>query len=173
MPENIAQLEFFLFKAENVKSIAREVDLRARDNKRIKLVLRLFDTGNRLTEFTRKMDVLRGQSQAFHDHLPSNIISLPWWRRWWIDRQSKRLARKSLDYAKHMLELAIEELKDTVRNEKVIALESYPGAPFRLVRHNELLELVEAANRAHGVWVFIFAPNELLADRVTLVTRAM
>lgn len=173
MPHNIAQLEFFLYLPENIESIAREVATRARDGMRIKLVVRIFDTTGELTAQAKKADALRVKSDAFHRQLPEDFSALSRWRSWQINRQSRKLAGQSLDISQRMLQLGVQALRETIRRGDPIALEKHPGASFRLMRHEELHELLEAARRAHSVWVFIFAPAELVADRVTLVVRSM
>lgn len=172
MPENIAQLEFFLCEFDGPEHIVGEVVSRAKDGKRIKLVVRIFDIGNMLTRHVRMMQRLEMSSEAFYRRLPADFLQRPFWERWPADWRRRWGAAKSLDAKRKLTELGVEALRETIKREGPIGIESYPGAPFRLARHNELHELLESASHAKNVWAFIFKPNELLADRNTVVARA-
>lgn len=173
MPENIAQVEFFLYEWTDEKDMRREVMDRVLDQARIKLVVRIFDTRGVLTQQAVKSAAIRNKSRTFNEQLPIDFLSLSRLRRWWIDLRSKSLASQSLAAAEDVLKLSLQELEYTIRNEGVIATETYPGSPFRLVRHKELYELLETARRAHSAWVFVFRPTELLANKVTLVAHTI
>lgn len=172
MPENIAQLEFFLCEFDSLEDIVGETVSRARDGKRVKLVVRILDMHGTLTEHVRMMQALEMRSEAFYRCLPADFLQRPFWERWFIERRRRRVAAKSLDAKRKLVELGVGALRETIKREGPIGIEAYPEAPFRLARHNELHELLETAGHAKSAWAFIFKPNELLADRNTIVARA-
>lgn len=172
MAENIAQLEFLLYAPDDLGNIIKETVSRAQDGRRNKLVIRIFDTDKVLTKHVRMMQVLEIRSEAFYEWLPADFLERPFWERWLIERRRRRVAAKNLDAERKLVKLSLSQLRMTIKREGPIGLEDYPGAPFRLVRHNELHELFETASRAQGIRAFVFKPNELLADRNTIVARA-
>ncbi len=133
------------------------------------MVVRIYDSRGVLTKHVRMMQVLHVRSEAFFRWMPARYPEMPFWRRWWIDRRRSRLAARSLDARSKLIELALSELKATIKAGRPVGVEDYPGAPLRLAGHNELHELLETAGRAKSVRAFIFKPNELLADRNTPV----
>lgn len=169
MPDNIAQLEFVLRDFESIQDIANEVLSRAADGKRVVLVVRIYDSRGVLTKHARMMQVLRIRSEAFFRWMPARYPEMSFWRRWWIDRRKSRLAARSLDARSKLIELALSELKATIKAGRPVGVEDYPAAPLRLAGRNELHELLETAGRAKSIRAFIFKPNELLADRNTPV----
>lgn len=169
---NIAQLELLLYTPNDLENIISETMSRAIDGKRNKLVIRIFDTNNVLTKHVRLMQALEIRSEAFYQWLPADFLQRPFLERLLIDWRRRRVATKNLDARKKLTHLALTELRATIKYEGPIGIEDYPGEPFRLARHNELNELLEAAGRAQGTWAFIFKPNELLADRNTLIVSA-
>ena len=164
MPDNIAQIELFLYKPENIESIFQEAARRAKDGARLKLVVRIADTDAEIYAQVVKAKAIR---EKFKDYLmryrheadyASNV------RRWWMARRRKKLVREKMDADAHLLDAALSGLERAVRCQDDIALEPHPQAPLRLVRPDERYELLETARRAYGVWVWIFEPNEILAD---------
>lgn len=170
---NIAQLEFLLYTPDDLQTIISETISRAKDGQRNKIVVRIFDTDDVLTAHVQKMQVLRIRSDAFYTWLPADFCEWPFWRRWPVSWNRKRLAAKQRNLDKSLVELGIEALRQTIKYEGPIGIEDDPRAPFRLVRHAELYELLEACSRAQGIWVFIFEPNELLADKNTVIVYAI
>ena len=172
MPENVVQLELSLVKFESLEHIASEVLLRAADGMRTKLVVRVFDKHDVLTRHVQMMQSLAVRSEAFYQWLPANFHNEPFWRRWVINWRRRRLAVKKLAARNKLIELALDALQATLKSGGPIGLEEYPGAPFRLMRHNEHHELLETARHAKSVWALVFKPNDLLAGENTLVVRA-
>jgi hypothetical protein len=173
MPGNVAQLEFFLYEAENIVSIVREVKERAKDNKRIKLVVRIDDADYAITAKVQEAEMRREQFDQYLLYEFRVCKEAGLWRRWSMARRRRRLGRGRDDAQKRLLELALSELKRAVRAKRSVALEPFPGAPFRLARDDEMHELLESARRAKSLWVFVFKPNELTADTNTLVVQTM
>lgn len=170
MSDNIVQLELSLCEFEGPGHIVSEVQLRAADSVRIKLVVRIFDIRGMLTNHVRHMRVLRIRTKAFARWLPSDFSKKPFWVRWAVDRRRARAIEEDKEARQKLLDLVLSVLRETTKNGGPIGIEEHPGAPFRLVRHRELYELLEIAYRAKSVWVFVFEPNELLSDENTLLT---
>lgn len=170
MPENIAQLELSLIEFKSLKYILSEVGSRAKDGKRTKLVVRIFDIHGRLTKHVQMMQALKTRSDA--KDLPVDFLRRPFWQRWGIERRRRGLSKKKKKARQKLVELALSELRATIKHEGPVGLEDYPGAPFRFARSEELHELLEAASHAKSAWAFIFKPNELLADSNTPVASA-
>lgn len=172
MPENIVQLEFNLVEFEGIDHIMAEVASRAKENMRTKLVVRIFDNRGMLTGYVQALQEIERRLDFFYEWLPADFPEWPFWKRWPVSWNRGRLLDKKLKGRNELLVLCLEALKETIKREEAIGVEDYPGAPFRLVRHNELHELLERARYAKSVCVFVFKPNELLADRNTIVARA-
>lgn len=172
MPGNIAQLEFFFYKAENMEGIFSEAHERAKDGARIKLVVRIVDSNGAIS--AQVMET-RARENMFGSYLgyecnEADFASYLW--RWWMARRRKKLGQTSEDAQKRLLDTALSELERTIRSGGVVALEPCSIAPLRLVRRDELHELMETARRAHSVWVFVFKPNGILSDQNKLVSWA-
>lgn len=173
MPYNIVQLELTLLKFQSPEHIFSEVLSRAKDNKRTKLVVRIFDTSGKLTEHVQHMQRLRIRSEEFYQWLPADFLNKPFLTRWIIERRRARLAAKNIDARKKLIELGIGAIRDTIKALGPIGVEDYPGAPFRLAKFNELHELAETARCARSAWAFVLKPNDLLSDENTPVAYAM
>ncbi len=93
-------------------------------------------------------------------------------RRWLLDKQSRRLARESLALKDKARALAAQQLRKAVKTSKDVAVE-LPDYSFRRMRPEEAHELVVAAERAKGVWLVVFKPNNLLAERNVMVACMM
>lgn len=172
MPENIAQLEFFLVRFDNFEHIVSEVSRRAEDGKRVKLVVRIYDKRGVLTKHVRMMQKLRKHSEVFYQGPSFDFAGRPSLRRWLLTWRRRRLAAKNLDTQSKLLGLALRELRATISQHGLIGIEDYPGGPFRYVQNNELHELWETARRAASAWAFVFKPNDLLADRNSVIASA-
>jgi hypothetical protein len=169
MPDNIAQIELFLYRPENIESIFQEVSRRAKDGKRLKLVVRIADTDRTIYEQVIKTKAAREEYKDYLERLRHEFVDASHWRRWWMARRRKKLMRKKIHADVHLLEAALSGLERTVCSKGDIALEPYPQAPLRLVRPEERYDLLETARRAYGVWVWVFEPNEILADSNNLL----
>ncbi len=164
MPGNIVQLEFFLYKARDTASVLWEALARAKDDMRIKQVVRIVDAGGEIT--ARAMEAVAGKD-AFEDYLQYECreSGRAWFlRRWRMARHRRMLGRKCARAKARLAETALDRLGHAALNGKDIAVEEDPCAPLRFARHDELHELLETARRAHDAWVFVFEPNHILAD---------
>jgi hypothetical protein len=179
---NIVQAEFFhvgggdtpsleaLFDEcrERVKEGLELVLQGVESRPRIKTVVRFFDESGKLTRHALKAERLhkkdRQTLQAF--------IHAKGLRRWWLNRQSRRLAGQSLALKKEARLLAAEQLRFAIRKSREVAIERSDHS-FRHARKDEVHELAESAQNSTGVWLFVFRPNHLLSDTNTSVACAM
>jgi hypothetical protein len=164
MPDNIAQIELFLYKPENIESIFQEAARRARDGARLKLVVRIADTDAEIYAQVVRAKAIREKFNEYLARYRREADYASYARRWWMARRRKKLVREKIGADAHLLDAALSGLERAIRTKDDIALEPHPQAPFRLVRPDERYELLETARRAYGVWVWIFEPNEILAD---------
>jgi len=65
--------------------------------------------------------------------------------------------------------LAVGVLGATVKSSREVAIEDSPDLPLRKATDTELDTLVEKASKASNIFVFVFEPNDLLADSNKLV----
>ena len=182
MQDNIAQLEFFHVGGKNASSLDelfRECAKRSSDNLKlvlagsdigtgIKTTVRLYDSDGVLTKLATEAQANERRSQELWDEF-GNARGF---RRWHIDRQSRKCARLSIDYRRQALMLAGYVLADAVTYGREVAVEC-PDRTFRPLRDNEGHELVESASQAKGVWIFVFKPNFLYTDRNTMLVHVM
>ncbi|HEY1041843.1 MAG TPA: hypothetical protein VGE48_00255, partial [Candidatus Paceibacterota bacterium] len=82
-----------------------------------------------------------------------------------LDRLAKRFPRLHQEVlASEVLRKAQESLLQALRRRENVAIERLAGGHFREIRENEKHELLETVNQASGVWVFMFAHDNLYAD---------
>lgn len=172
MPGNIVQLEFFLYRAQDIAGIYAEALARAKDGARIKQVVRIIDIDDEIT--AQAMEAV-AQKDAFEAYLLYECKELrtAWfWRRLRMSRHRRKLGQKCAQARARLIETSLDKLKHAANNGEGVAVEEDTCAPLRFARDNELYELVEAAHRAHGVWVFIFEPNDILTGSNKLICWA-
>ncbi len=174
---NIVQAEFFhvggkntslggLFKecgervAEDLPLILQGVEPRSQ----IKTVVRFFDRDGSITAFARRFEQTEQRFDA--------LLSASGWRRRWLNFRSRRWAGNILALKEQAANLAAQELEASIQASDQVAVECLDNS-FRPARKDELHELCEAARRATGVWLFVFEPNDLLADKNESVARVM
>lgn len=68
--------------------------------------------------------------------------------------------------------LAAQQLREAVRASQDVAVERSDHS-FRPMRREEAYELVVAAEKATGTWLFVYKSNDLLADKNEMVACAM
>lgn len=182
MHRNIAQVEFFhvggrhttsldaLFDesgeriADGLEFVLQEGEAKSG----IKTVVRFYDESGALTRIARKAAELSSKNRA----LLNDFVKAGSLRRWWLDLQSCRLAGQSIALKEQVKLLAAEQLRKAVIASRDVAVERSDHA-FRPMRREEAHELIVAAEKAKGVWLFVFKPNDLLADKNTAVAHVM
>ncbi len=179
---NIVQAEFFHVGGNNVDSLeelGNEIFGRVQDGlplamegievpPPLKTVVRFYDDDGAVTAFVKEAARLREN----HDLLFEAFPSAGWFRRWWIDRQTAQLAGKIVDAKGEALILAIRQFAAAVQASKPIGVECLDHS-FRPMKPEESHELVEKVEAAKSLWLFVFQPNDLLADSNKSIARLM
>lgn len=138
-------------RSGSFKEVERDARERIAEGSRIKQVARFTDDTGKITSLIRRIADLQKHS----DHLLySKQLIL------FRNARSKRTAGKILSKRAHLLDLCQSRL-----GYAEVAVEDFPGAPFRKMNENERYELCVAASRADGVRAFIME-GELLGDTV-------
>jgi len=164
---NIAQAEFFHVNVRGtLGGLLNECRERVDDGSPIKTHVRFFDdTGaiTRLVEKARKIKVKRRAADRAFSKAQG-------WYRKWLDYKISRLAGRSLAIGEEALALAAKQLQLAADLKRPIAFETTRRTPtYRPVRADEVHELVEAAKKASGVWLWLYAPAPKLDDRSPLI----
>ncbi|MSR70822.1 hypothetical protein EXS62_02165 [Candidatus Kaiserbacteria bacterium] len=159
---NIVQAEFFHVdvRAASLNSMLSEVSERKADGSPIKTTVRFYDTHGFVTDFVSRAGVLRRQ----RIETAAAFAQAGFVRRWFLDRKSRRLAGKILEAKRYAKDLAAERVDKVINTGGKIAVEC-PDRSFRWARGEELYELCLATGKATGVLLFLFQPNDLLADK--------
>ena len=79
-----------------------------------------------------------------------------------------KVARKISKLKTKSQKLAVEQLHAIATTSREIALERSDRS-FRPIREDEVRELLEAADKAELVWLFVFEPNDLMADYIVSI----
>jgi len=180
---NIVQAEFFHVGGSDMtlEEVLRECAKRAADGHElaavlgretqfgIKTVVRFFDVGGSITAFAQQFGQM---NQQYINKQAALLEATSWWKLRWLDLYSHSLAGRILVLKERGVRLAVQKLNDAVRSQSKVALELSDHS-YRFLRDNEVYELGEAAYNASGVWLFVFEPNNLLAEKNKLVAYVM
>jgi hypothetical protein len=179
-PQNILQYEFFHVGGRGVTfdNLFSECDERTLDNLQlimhgnkpgtgIKTVIRIYDTEGKITDIANK---IKGLNELL------DLFSLmP--RRTFIH---SILINYEVDYVYKELKLlletlslyAIDYLNRALKESLSVAVEKDDHS-FREVKKEELLDIVQSVKFSKGFWLFVFEPNNLLADKNKNVVSVM
>ena len=134
----------------------------------IKTVLRFEDITGELTALVLRAKILT----KVHAKIWKEFETAGRLRRWYLGRRNRRLTAK-IDILKEGCKLrALLHLYKARESGHAIAVERYDHT-FRFARKEELHELLDAAASSSSVWLFVFEPNDLLADKNKIVASAM
>ncbi len=160
-PANIVQAEFFHITMLHTSwgAMFEECAERVVDGSPIKTVVRFHDNYGFVTKFVSEATAL----QRAHNKILDEFQEVGPIRRWFLDRKSRKLARKIIEAGNFARDLAAERVDKVINTNGEIAVECRDRS-FRLARGEELYELCMATGKATGVWLFVFQPNDLLAD---------
>lgn len=155
-PGNLVQMEFFLTntRTDSLEELGREIRERRKAGAALKLSVRIYDESDSLTEIACAFANLNAQFYAYK----LGTLALSPWRRRYVARKMSGLREQGLFEAQRGLARAARKLKP-------IAIEDTYHGPLRSVERREMHELVETANKASAVWLFVFEPNEILSDK--------
>ena len=170
---NVLQYEFFHVGGKDAKSldeVMAECFERTADNlpmamagddtgPGIKTVGRIYDMDGRVTHWANQVKDLEAQREVHFNAPRSNPIT-NWYARWQIGRLNRRMDKVK----KLMVDYFTTYIGLSFNGEWNVARETWNHA-FRPARREEYIELRQAAIMAKNLWLFIFEPNDLLADR--------
>ena len=159
---NIVHAEFFNGKRpESLEELFAEAKDRVKDCAPIKTHVRFFDESGLVTAFVLEAKVLQRKRWANSAKL-KRARGL---RRKWLIWQGNRMSNRHLQIIYGAAAVASEQLAIAVKLGRKVAIEDDYRGPLRLVRPEELHELVESCRKAYHAWIWVFAPNKLLADK--------
>ncbi len=173
---NIVQAEFFLVGGKDVETIEalieqcseRVVDGLVLIHKgealdaNIKKVVRFFDEDGSITAFVKAHKVTKEGLNATLEATANAKGLYRVWQWFWADRWSEKNYSQRLK----MLPFVTQKCRDVVVTRGSIAVQRADRS-FRFIRGDEVRELFETIGKATGVWLFIFEPNDLLAEKNT------
>jgi hypothetical protein len=167
---NIVQAEFFLVnvRADSLDDMLADCAERKADDVPIKCVVRFYDNGT-VTRFAKLLAWMKKKKDEHvklgwcYSKPPRTLFDYLIWA--WVDIAGDWLNERKVS-------VVARQLKRATRARQTIAVES-EGHRFREAHRDELHELTEAARAASDVWLFVFKPNHLLADKNEFVVHAM
>lgn len=170
---NIIQAEFFLVSVckpgQTLEGLMRQCAERQAEGMPIKAVVRFYDRDDRVTAQVQRYAELSSK----HEELVSTFSKTKhklW--RWVLDVTVGDIACMRAKAKDMCLQRARKCLREAVRGAEPVAVETR-SHHFRDLRDNEKHELLESVERSSSAWLFVFEPNDLLADSNKLVASAM
>ena len=182
MERNVVQAEYFLVNmgdSVSFDALMRDCAARAFDNlgpamkgarvgTGIKICVRFYDQAGSLTERVSKLESLDDRiEQTFTRFLESGGP-----RSLWSQFRCWQLTRRKCAALVALKDALLEHLKDAVRTGLPVAIEA-TGHAFRPLERDESHETIEAVRKSHGLWVFVFKPNDLCADKNEIITSVL
>ena len=173
---NIVQLEFFHAGNPDTDSLEEFQDglelalagVKPRAN--IKTVVRFYDHNGAMSRFVASVERLRRTQALYYLRAAAGAGGFL------NNFLSKRNARKRIRAQERALDIARHHFAQAMRHWQIygasLAIEQYDHR-FRPIRGAELSEALEAVDRSHGVWIFIFKHNDLYADTNKLIAHTM
>ncbi len=112
------------------------------------------------------------EMEKVHEELVRLVIRSGGLWRWFLDISARRVAGKKQKAREVHKRLVLKRLWEIAWDPQSIAVEKRDHH-FRFVREDEKHEILEAVGKGKGLWIFVFEPNDLLADSNKLVASAM
>ncbi len=171
MTFNIAQIEFFLVGSSGIKtleSVLEECKERAQDRMPIKVCFRIYDENQEITFLAKKIKAWNekygdfGELIKTYKFLPKSLNSLIFWL----------IGRKKIIWKADLDKIVCLSVCNHLRLRKNIAIERSDHS-YRYVKNYERYELEGSVKKAANRWIFVFEPNELLADKNKLLAAIM
>lgn len=171
---NVVQLEFLHV---GVGGQGHLIDLKAELKEReetgspVKTVVRLYDEARYVERFIRKW-----RAHRLRLHLIKHRLSqTKGWRQLLIKFQYLRLVKRysssqEIEERLSFAQIFFDEQIIYQWEDVSIEMEDHH---FRSVRDDEVYDLRVSVSRAKGVWMFVFAPNDLCSDTNKLVASAV
>jgi hypothetical protein len=182
---NIVQAEFFLVGVKSAKSMrALSVQMKERlldgleltlatgteVKSSIKAGVRFYDTDGSLTKKVAHIQAWEDAYTAALERLGNSSTSR--FGRWWLGRRLRRLGSKKEPEKDRLVAYAAQAVIQALADKRLVGIERNDHS-YRLIHRNEAYELAESVNRAESAWVFIFKPNDLLADKNEIIAASM
>jgi hypothetical protein len=158
---------------ESFKRMVEYASIEAHDDTSrfgIKTCVRFYDTDGAITAYAHLLEKRDAQIRSYEIALESRTLS--GLKQWWYNELHRRLVGKRLDARKQTTRMVTQAFRAALKYKRDVCIERADRS-FRPVFDNEKHELAEAVSRAVGVWVFVFAPNDIVADNNELVARIM
>ena len=180
--QNIVQAEFFHVGGDDTGSLDelfKQMGERVADTlplalsgipttSGIKTVVRYYDDSGAVTAYTSRMLRLTKRKEE----LRQAVWHAKGLRKVWYSFLLRHVRGSYLLNCTSAQQLAAEWLQKTIEHGGRVAVEVLDHC-FRDAKKNELHELLEAARRSKGAWLFVFEPNDLLADSNKSVAHVM
>lgn len=171
---NIIQAEFFHvggLDAPHLDVLIGECKTRIADGARIKTTVRFYDTDGSIT--SKAVSVSREDERL--RKMVAGYTKANGWKRVFIGTVcifalKKRI--RSREQNGKVLSYIQLKLLETLRTSGQICVERHDRS-FRPMRKDEAYDLATAIAKAKNVWIFVFSPNELCADKNTLIAQVM
>ncbi len=170
MTANIAQIELFhIGMHRTLEQLSQDIRARVLDDfeagdfdrpNLLKTCFRIYDWNNVMTRYVRDLDAM---PDAIDDY--SAIESAKSWLARRLAYRAQRRNAKRRGNLKRMMTVDGGRLvRDAIRAEDDVAIE-VANHRYRLMRPDEAAEMLSRATHYTSAWLFVFAPNELLADK--------
>ncbi len=170
MGPNVVQAEFLHVGSldQTIASMQAEYNDRLLWGAPIKTSVRFFDEGGFVTSYIVGLDRKVGR----RDRLLTHISQAEGFAKILMYLELEYLFQKTLREEKLVQRLITEQLLAVAETTREIALEE-PDRTFRPIRDDEVYDLRSAAERAKGVLVFLFKPNDLFSDTNEVIAKAI
>lgn len=170
---NIIQAEFFHVggagKIESLEDFVSGCLERATEGSRLKTVVRFYDDDSgRITAQVKHYN----EMEKVHEGLVRLVIRSGGLWRWFLDISARRVAGKKRKAGEVHKRLVLNRMREIAQDPQSVAVEKRDHH-FRFVREDEKHEILEAVGRGKSLWIFVFEPNDLLADSNKIVASAM
>lgn len=181
---NIVQAEFFHVGGKNTESLEdlfEEIGERVKENfplaragietgTGIKIAVRFFDQDNQLTDLTKKLQSLEDHYTATLDVLGTSAPNT--WRRWYLGWCLRRIGKQKSALSEKVEREAVAACVASLQLRELFAVEQMDRS-YRAIKPEERHDFQEKAQGAKRVWLFIFEPNDLYADKNKLVATML
>lgn len=137
------------------------------DVTQVKAVVRFHDEGDYLTAFVERLARVRFRCID----LEAALSTAHGWRRKLLGFRL-RCAQRKADARERAKALAVERLRAIAKTSAQIAVGD-ANRSFRPMSQEEVPDLLDAVRCAKAVWLYVFGPNELLADEFSLIGRVV
>lgn len=174
MVANIAQIELFHVGGQKTfGELSREIlarvheDLSAGDFDRptsIKTCFRIYDWSGDMTRYALDLESMPSLVDDYEAYTsaPTRL------GRWLASRRERRNSRRRANLKQMMTADAGRLVREAIDASDSVAIEVAEHR-YRMMRRDEATEMRSRATHYSHAWLFVFEPNELLADRNEIV----